>query len=188
MVTAFVEAIAQIPQRVIWKFESDQDKSKLPDNLLLMEWLPQRDILGTIGKKCLHLVADLEFFSSKFFFLSEHKNVIAFMSHCGQGGTYEAIYTATPVIACPLFANQPGNAALLEQLEVAVHFDIRSLTTDSLLQAFKVIVNDKKYVLDRDFVRFGLRESKHILIKKRKSFSGITTTCKNFLKRSRIGQ
>ncbi len=44
MVTAFKNAFAEIPQRVIWKFEDHiQD---LPTNVLLSKWLPQRDILG----------------------------------------------------------------------------------------------------------------------------------------------
>ena len=42
---SFISAFASIPQRVIWKYE-DQIEN-LPANVMLSEWLPQRDILGT---------------------------------------------------------------------------------------------------------------------------------------------
>ena len=41
----FVEAFAQLKQRVIWKFESDVPG--LSDNVYRSNWLPQQDILGT---------------------------------------------------------------------------------------------------------------------------------------------
>lgn len=42
---AFLGAFKSIPQRVIWKFEDKIDN--LPKNVLLQDWIPQRDILGT---------------------------------------------------------------------------------------------------------------------------------------------
>ena len=41
---AFLEAFDSIPQRVIWKFEDTIEHP--PKNIMLMKWLPQRDILG----------------------------------------------------------------------------------------------------------------------------------------------
>jgi len=42
---AFVAAFASIPQRVLWKFEEPIEN--LASNIMLSNWLPQRDILGT---------------------------------------------------------------------------------------------------------------------------------------------
>lgn len=42
--TALKEAFAEIPQRVIWKF--DEDLEGLSDNVLVSKWLPQKEILG----------------------------------------------------------------------------------------------------------------------------------------------
>ena len=42
---AFLAAFTSIPQRVIWKFEGSIEN--LPKNIMISEWLPQRDILGT---------------------------------------------------------------------------------------------------------------------------------------------
>ncbi|XP_065223737.1 UDP-glucosyltransferase 2-like [Planococcus citri] len=118
VVNIFLEVFRSIPQRVLWKFEGSlQD---VPNNVMVMDWLPQRDIL-------------------------EHVNVRAFISHCGLSGMYEAIYTATPIISCPLMFDQPSNAAILEHLGVAVHLDIESVTKDSLLSVINSIFNDTRY-------------------------------------------
>lgn len=47
---AFQDAFAEIPQRVIWKF--DDSIENLSKNVLLMKWMPQRDILGEVGTNC----------------------------------------------------------------------------------------------------------------------------------------
>jgi glucuronosyltransferase len=41
---SFIEVLAQIPQRVLWKYEGEL-KNK-PKNLMIKKWLPQRDILS----------------------------------------------------------------------------------------------------------------------------------------------
>lgn len=69
----------------------------------------------------------------------------AFISHCGQGGTYEAIKTTTPIIAIPLFADQATNAAILENHGVALRLSIQNITKHSLLKAINAIINDTRY-------------------------------------------
>ncbi|KAJ8894792.1 hypothetical protein PR048_000099 [Dryococelus australis] len=41
----FLHVFGSLPQRVLWKFESD-NLQPIPANLMLSKWLPQRDILG----------------------------------------------------------------------------------------------------------------------------------------------
>jgi len=43
---AFVGALAEIPQRVLWKYDVP-DIGDLPQNVKIGKWFPQRDILGT---------------------------------------------------------------------------------------------------------------------------------------------
>uniref|UniRef100_A0A2S2P6C1 Ecdysteroid UDP-glucosyltransferase n=1 Tax=Schizaphis graminum TaxID=13262 RepID=A0A2S2P6C1_SCHGA len=43
--SAFRDALAQIPQKVLWKYESEM-KDK-PKNVIIRKWFPQRDILCT---------------------------------------------------------------------------------------------------------------------------------------------
>ena len=48
----FVRSFAKLPQRVIWQWKNFKSNVKIPSNILLSEWLPQQDILGT-KKFCL---------------------------------------------------------------------------------------------------------------------------------------
>jgi UDP-glucoronosyl and UDP-glucosyl transferase. len=41
----FLSAFAELPQRVLWKWEANYT-SVLPSNMKLAKWLPQQDILG----------------------------------------------------------------------------------------------------------------------------------------------
>jgi len=43
---AFIESLAQIPYRVLLKYEDELEP--MPKNVLTKKWLPQRDILGNI--------------------------------------------------------------------------------------------------------------------------------------------
>jgi len=42
---AFIEALAEIPQRVLWKYDIPNIRD-LPKNVKVGKWFPQRDILG----------------------------------------------------------------------------------------------------------------------------------------------
>lgn len=52
---AFVEALGELPQRVLWKYESEI-LGELPKNVMIRKWFPQRDIIGKyltfIARKC----------------------------------------------------------------------------------------------------------------------------------------
>lgn len=80
------------------------------------------------------------------FFSSEHKNVIAFISHCGQAGVYEAVATGTPVVTIPIGCDQPANAALLHYYGVGVNLDLETVTETTILAAINSIINDTRYV------------------------------------------
>jgi len=43
---ALLDALAQIPQRVLWKYEDEIEN--LPNNVLIKKWLPQHEILCNI--------------------------------------------------------------------------------------------------------------------------------------------
>lgn len=54
IITAFKEAIAQLPQRVLLKYEGEM-KDK-PKNVMTKKWLPQRDILCKIILKDVKII------------------------------------------------------------------------------------------------------------------------------------
>lgn len=43
---ALIDALAQIPQRVLWKYEGEMEN--LPKNVMIKKWFPQRDVLCKI--------------------------------------------------------------------------------------------------------------------------------------------
>ena len=51
-------------------------------NVMFTAWIPQNDLLG-------------------------HQNTKIFITHCGQNSQYDALYNAVPVIALPVYGDQP---------------------------------------------------------------------------------
>lgn len=51
-VQAIVAAISELPQRVVWKWDSKTLPGN-PKNVFVSNWLPQNDILGTLKKSIL---------------------------------------------------------------------------------------------------------------------------------------
>ncbi|KAJ8720262.1 hypothetical protein PYW07_012305 [Mythimna separata] len=112
-----IKVMQQLPQRFIWKWE---DKTLLVDKkkLYTASWLPQVDILG-------------------------HPKTLAFLSHAGNGGTTEAIHYGVPVVAMPVAGDQPANAAAIEESGLGVQLQVRDLTAENLLNAFKKVLDPK---------------------------------------------
>ncbi|KAF1383400.1 hypothetical protein PFLUV_G00131510 [Perca fluviatilis] len=50
--SVFLEAFRQIPQKVIWRY-TGQVPNSFPENVKLMKWVPQNDLLGTVSR-CSH--------------------------------------------------------------------------------------------------------------------------------------
>ncbi|XP_003415959.2 UDP-glucuronosyltransferase 2B17-like isoform X4 [Loxodonta africana] len=112
-------ALAQIPQKVLWRFDG-----KKPDNLgpntRLYKWIPQNDLLG-------------------------HPKTKAFITHGGTNGIYEAIYHGIPMVGIPLFADQPENIDRMKAKGAAVSLDMNTMTSTDLLSALKTVINDPSY-------------------------------------------
>ncbi|PSN50535.1 UDP-glucuronosyltransferase 2B18 [Blattella germanica] len=116
---SLLEAFAEIPQRVLWKFETDNIPG-LPSNVKIGKWLPQSDILA-------------------------HPNIKAFISHCGKLSTTESVYRGVPVIGVPFFADQWLNLQQMMGKGVAVKLDFLTLTKESVLKSIREILNNQSY-------------------------------------------
>lgn len=79
-----------------------------PDKLYVSTWIPQNDIMG-------------------------HPNLKAFVSHCGKNGQYEALYHAVPVVATPIFGDQPYNAERMRVKGFAEVLDLRTSTAEEMV-------------------------------------------------------
>ncbi|XP_027847828.2 UDP-glucosyltransferase 2 isoform X1 [Aphis gossypii] len=115
---AFKDALAEVPQRVLLKFEGEM-KDK-PKNVMTSKWLPQRDIL-------------------------KHPNVKLFIGHGGISGVYEAVDAGVPILGFPLFYDQPRNMANLVDAGMALSLDLFSVTKNTLLKAINEIINNETY-------------------------------------------
>ncbi|KAK8724684.1 hypothetical protein OTU49_011220 [Cherax quadricarinatus] len=114
----FIQAFRRLPQRVIWKYEEELED--VPDNVMISKWLPQQDILA-------------------------HNNVKVFITHGGLLSMQEAIYHATPLLALPIYGDQPRNSMFIKRSGLGDFLIWEELTVDVIVDALTKILNDPKY-------------------------------------------
>ncbi|XP_072889329.1 UDP-glucuronosyltransferase 2C1-like isoform X5 [Hemitrygon akajei] len=113
------EAFAQVPQKVIWRYDGEIPPN-VGNNTLLTKWIPQNDLLG-------------------------HPNTRVFISHGGTNGIYEAIYHGVPVIGMPLIFDQFDNVVRLESRGAAKVLNVANMHSADLLQALNEVMNGTFY-------------------------------------------
>ncbi|KAM9408315.1 UDP-glucuronosyltransferase 2A1-like [Pholidichthys leucotaenia] len=111
---------AKIPQKVIWNYRGDRPAT-LGNNTLLVNWMPQNDLLG-------------------------HPRVKLFVAHGGTNGVQEAIYHGVPVLGIPVFFDQYDNLLRLKERGAA---KILTLATtdkdDNFFKAVQEVLNEPSY-------------------------------------------
>ncbi|XP_046994326.1 UDP-glycosyltransferase UGT5-like [Schistocerca americana] len=116
---AFLEAFAQLPQRVLWKWEVDSLPGQ-PENVMIAKWLPQQDVLA-------------------------HPNIRLFITQGGLQSMNEASYFAVPLIGIPFFADQHQNVAKMVQSGIGYQLLFRDVTTDTILKAIHTVLENDSY-------------------------------------------
>ncbi|XP_061114675.1 UDP-glucuronosyltransferase 1-2-like [Conger conger] len=111
-------AFARLPQKVLWRHLGARP-STLGNNTLLVDWLPQNDLLG-------------------------HPKTRAFVTHGGTNGIYEAIYHGVPVLGLPLIFDQMDNMVRMEARGAGITLDVTLLEVDSLTQALRDVLDEQK--------------------------------------------
>uniref|UniRef100_A0A4W3GJ31 Uncharacterized protein n=1 Tax=Callorhinchus milii TaxID=7868 RepID=A0A4W3GJ31_CALMI len=112
-------AFARLPQRVVWRFPG-QLPGEVGNNTLVTPWVPQNDLLG-------------------------HPKTVAFVSHGGTNGLYEAIYHGVPVLGIPLIFDQFDNLVRLEARGAARVVDVTHLETPTFLEALSDVLQNSSY-------------------------------------------
>jgi glucuronosyltransferase len=93
--------------------------SSLSPNIKAVDWLPQNDLLA-------------------------HNKLKAFVSHVGLNSLYETLYRGVPVVALPLFGDQPDNAALIVERGLGLKLDYKSLTADDLYNTIQRVIQEPR--------------------------------------------
>nr|XP_029498467.1 UDP-glucuronosyltransferase-like isoform X2 [Oncorhynchus nerka] len=115
----FFDAFSKIPQRVVWRYTGVVPEN-IPDNVRLMKWLPQNDLLG-------------------------HPKVKAFITHGGIHGIYEGICNSVPMVMLPLFGDQSDNVHRMAVRGVGEVLTLFDITSEKLVEALNKVINDKSY-------------------------------------------
>ncbi|XP_011266721.2 UDP-glucuronosyltransferase 2B7 [Camponotus floridanus] len=118
MLEVFTNAFANLPYKVLWKFESDD--FHVPSNVFISKWIPQQGVLA-------------------------HPNIKLFIYQGGLQSTEEAVHYAVPLIGIPFVFDQVYQVMKMVSLGVAKHLDIVQLTTPELRDTILEIAGDKRY-------------------------------------------
>lgn len=101
---AILQTFSRLPQRVIWKFETD-DMLSLPSNIMVQKWMPQSDILA-------------------------YPNIRLFITHGGMHGTTEGMYNGLPMLFIPFYGDQHRNAKKSEAAGVSLTIQFKEITAE----------------------------------------------------------
>ncbi|RVE74692.1 hypothetical protein OJAV_G00025420 [Oryzias javanicus] len=112
-------AFAELPQKVIWRHKGSRP-STLGNNTLLVDWMPQNDLLG-------------------------HPKIRLFVAHGGTNGIYEAIYHGVPVVGIPIVFDQVDNLSRLKAKGVARTVEISDLDRINFQEAIQDVLNEPSY-------------------------------------------
>lgn len=78
-------------------------------------------------------------------FIVGHSNVRLFISHGGLLSTIETIYHGKPVLAIPIFGDQPSNAQQMVDAGFALRHDYHNLTdSEELLAKIIELLNNPR--------------------------------------------
>lgn len=116
----FAKVFASLPQKVLWRFSGERPLS-LGNNTLLLDWLPQNDLLANAKARL-------------------------FITHCGIGGSYEALQHGVPVLAAPLFGDQFANARkLVSRVKMGEMIDYHEFTESELREKISQLLSNPDY-------------------------------------------
>ncbi|XP_017025438.1 UDP-glycosyltransferase UGT5-like [Drosophila kikkawai] len=120
VVPIIFKTLSSLKQQVIWKWDDLEKTPGKASNILYKKWLPQDDILA-------------------------HPKIKLFITHAGKGGVAEAQYHGVPMLALPVFADQPGNADKLVESGYGLRLELNSLDVAEFKEAIKEIIENPKY-------------------------------------------
>ncbi|XP_046975451.1 UDP-glucosyltransferase 2-like [Vanessa cardui] len=113
-----IKVFSELPYTVLWKF--DEKLEGLSKNVHVRSWMPQTSVLA-------------------------HRNVKVFITHGGLLSTLESLRFGVPVIAIPVFGDQPSNALKCVQGGHALMVEFSPEMAGPLRDALKEMLSNDRY-------------------------------------------
>jgi UDP:flavonoid glycosyltransferase YjiC (YdhE family) len=117
---AIIKSLTRVKERILLKWEDDENVKVNRHKFLVKKWFPQDDLLA-------------------------HPKVKLFITHGGLLSGSEAVYHGKPLIVIPIFGDQKLNAARTELSGFGVRVDYANLTEKSLTWALNEVLMKEKY-------------------------------------------
>ncbi|KAE9545894.1 hypothetical protein FO519_010894, partial [Halicephalobus sp. NKZ332] len=116
-----MKAFAKFPKTQFFvRYTADDLDELKPKNVELMKWLPQIDLLHNPKTKIL-------------------------ITHGGYNSLQEAINTATPALAIPLFGDQFKNGRIIERHNLGLMLAKSEINEETITTAVKSLLEDDKF-------------------------------------------
>ncbi|CCD65240.1 UDP-glucuronosyltransferase [Caenorhabditis elegans] len=118
---SLLEAFASLPDyQFVMRYEGDDLKDRLPENVHLSKWLPQKDLLL-------------------------HEKTKAFITHGGYNSLQEAISAGVPLITIALMGDQPKNSQIAKKHGFAVNIEKGTISKETVVEALREILENDSY-------------------------------------------
>ena len=112
-----LEAYSRVDYHVILR-HTGQLPADIPDNVKVMSWLPQADLLG-------------------------HPRTKVFITHGGHNGQMEALHHGVPMIVIPFFADQFHNAERITRKGFGLSLNRHTFTAEELTDAINHVTTSQ---------------------------------------------
>jgi len=120
MINRLLTAFERLPQRVIFKYDSNIPGLVVPPNVLVLPWVPQQAILA-------------------------HPNTKVFITHCGMHGVLEAIHHQVPMVGMPVFIDQGDVLTRMEEKGIGLGVD-KTASSDAIYDTIVKVRDDPSYL------------------------------------------
>lgn len=107
---------------MIWRYKGNKP-ALLGNNTLLVDWMPQNDLLG-------------------------HPSIKLFVSHGGTNGIYKAIYHGIPIVGIPIIFDQADNLSRMRAKGVAKVLDVSDFDRKIFKNAIQEVLNEPSYTIN----------------------------------------
>ncbi|CAB3403097.1 unnamed protein product [Caenorhabditis bovis] len=116
--SALLEAFAEFADyQFVMRYVENDLNDRLPKNVHLFKWLPQKDLLL-------------------------HNNTKAFISHGGYNSLQESISSGTPLVTIALFGDQPKNSKIALKHGIAVNIAKSEISKETIVKNLREILEN----------------------------------------------